>query len=102
VENVSLILILRAIPNGRLGFVSVINGGNVRTNGWDERDYKLWSALGALPSYGRKDRTDHLLSLAEIEALLRKHAEERFAAQKTKPMTDFEARSIIRHSGFSR
>ena len=47
-------------------------------NGWDERDYKLWSALGVLPSYGRKDRTDHLVSLAEVEALLRKQAHERF------------------------
>jgi len=67
----------------------------VQTNGWDERDYRLWSALGVLHSYGRKDRTDHLISLEEVEALLRKHAEERFAAQKAKPMTQFEARSKL-------
>ena len=47
-------------------------------NGWDERDYKLWSALRVLHSYGRKSRTDHIVSLAEVEELLRKHAEERF------------------------
>lgn len=46
-------------------------------NGWDERDYKLWSAIGQLQSYGRKDRTDHLISLAEVEALLLKLAKER-------------------------
>jgi hypothetical protein len=54
----------------------------VLINGWDERDYKLWSALGGLPSYGRKDKTDHLISLAEVEALLRNHAEERFAKNR--------------------
>ena len=53
-------------------------GLNARTRGWDERDYKLWSALGILPSYGRVNRTDHLVSLAEVEALVRKHAEERY------------------------
>ena len=50
-----------------------------RTNGWDARDYKLWSALGVLPSYGRIDQTDHLVSLKQVEDLLRKHAEERYA-----------------------
>jgi hypothetical protein len=52
---------------------------NMRTNGWDERDYKLWSAIGELPSFGRINRTDHLVSLNQVEELLRKHAEERFA-----------------------
>lgn len=56
-------------------------------NGWDERDYKLWSALGVLPSYGRVNRTDHLVSLAEVEALLEKHAEERFNAKHSKIVT---------------
>ena len=53
-----------------------------RTNGWDERDYKLWSAIGVLPSYGRINATDHLISLYQVEELLRKHAEERFAKEK--------------------
>jgi hypothetical protein len=59
-----------------------------RTNGWDERDYKLWSALGTLQSYGRKDRTDHLVSLAEVEQLLRKQAEERYEKEKSKSLQD--------------
>lgn len=48
-------------------------------NGWDARDYKLWSDFGVLQSYGRINRTDHLVSLNEVEALLRKHAEQRFS-----------------------
>lgn len=53
-----------------------------RTLGWDERDYKLWSDLGVLHSYGRINRTDHLVSLHQVEELLRKHAEERYEAQR--------------------
>lgn len=56
---------------------------NIRTNGWDERDYKLWSAIGVLPSYGRVNGTDHLVSLHQVEELIRKHAEERFAKAKS-------------------
>lgn len=59
---------------------------NLKTNGWDERDYKLWSDLGQLPSYGRIDKTDHLVSLNQVEELLRKHAEKRYAA-KRKPQS---------------
>ena len=55
---------------------------NLRTNGWDERDYKLWSALGVLPSYGRMNGVDHLISLHQVEAVIRKHAEDRYAKER--------------------
>jgi len=54
----------------------------MKIKGWDERDYKFGSAIGQLPSYGRIDQTDHLVSLKQVEELLRKHAEERYAKEK--------------------
>lgn len=50
--------------------------------GWDERDYKLWSAIGCLQSYGRLNRTDHLVSLHEVEEVIKQHAEDRYAKEK--------------------
>jgi hypothetical protein len=63
-----------------------VTANNNRTNGWDERDYRLWSALGELPSYGRIDQTDHLVSLKQVEDLLRKHAEIRYDKTKMSEM----------------
>ena len=54
---------------------------NSETTGWDERDYKLWSDLGQLKSYGRLNKIDHMVSLREVEELIRSHAEERFNAK---------------------
>lgn len=66
-----------AISRGRDKEIAMKATGK-RTNGWDERDYKLWSDLGQLPSYGRINRTDHLVSFQQVEDLLRKHAEKRY------------------------
>jgi len=49
-----------------------------RVNGWDERDYKLWSDLQALPSYGLIMPSDHMISFREVVALMEKHAIARF------------------------
>jgi hypothetical protein len=54
---------------------------NLRTNGWDERDYELWSALQCLPSYGLiagGDGSDRMVSRKAVEKLLRIAAEKRF------------------------
>lgn len=63
-------------------------------NGWDARDYKLWSALRQLPSYGliAKDRDNPMLSRKQVEALLEKHAEDRFAALHPEQATEKDQR----------
>lgn len=43
---------------------------------WDERDYKLWSELQQLPSYGLIGNS-HYVSCAEVEKLLVRLAKER-------------------------
>jgi hypothetical protein len=56
------------------------------TKGWDERDYKLWSDIQALPSYGLiapadeafGHRNDRMISLKQVVELLEKHAQRRF------------------------
>ena len=55
----------------------------MRVNGWDERDYKLWSDLQSLPSYGLigDDSDNPLLSRKQVVALLEKHANARFEAE---------------------
>ena len=52
--------------------------GNNRTLGWDERDYKLWSEIRSLPSYGLISGLDPMISLDAVCKVLEKHAEERF------------------------
>jgi hypothetical protein len=49
-----------------------------RTNGWDERDYKLWSDVKTLPSYGLIAFEDKMISMKQVLALLEKHADARF------------------------
>lgn len=51
---------------------------NNRTNGWDERDYRLWSDIRTLPSYGRIAPDDTMISMKQVCALLEQHAEARF------------------------
>lgn len=50
-------------------------------NGWDKRDYELWSAIRQLSSYGliAKDSDNPMLSRKEVLALLESYAEERYA-----------------------
>ena len=54
---------------------------NIRVNGWDERDYSLWSAVQQLPSYGivftssRGD--DVMVSRNSVIELIKKAAEAR-------------------------
>lgn len=43
---------------------------------WDERDYKLWSELQQLPSYGLIGNS-HYVSCSEVEKLLVRLAKER-------------------------
>lgn len=53
---------------------------NIRVNGWDERDYELWSDLMQLPSYGliANDADDPMLSRRQVIALVEKRARERY------------------------
>ena len=50
------------------------------TNGWDERDYKFWSQLQSLPSYGLvAGKGNKLIALNEVEKLLKENGLEQFA-----------------------
>jgi hypothetical protein len=53
-----------------------------RINGWDERDYKLWSEIRSLPSYGlvAGNSDNPMLARKEVLMLLELAAEERFNA----------------------
>jgi len=53
---------------------------NIRINGWDERDYSLWSELQSLPSYGlvAGDSKNPMLARRDVERLLQQAAENRF------------------------
>jgi hypothetical protein len=55
-----------------------------RINGWDERDYKLWSALQSLPHYGlvANQSNNPMLARKDVEQLLEKFAEERFESER--------------------
>ncbi len=50
-------------------------------NGWDKRDYELWSAIQQLTSYGliAGDADNIMISRKETLALLETHAEQRYA-----------------------
>ena len=50
-----------------------------RVYGWDERDYRLWSEIQQLPSYGLIAPNDHAISLAEVVKVMEKQAERRGA-----------------------
>lgn len=50
-----------------------------RSLGWDERDYRLWSEIYVLPSFGLIASNDRMISLAQVRTLLEKHAEARFS-----------------------
>ena len=58
---------------------------NIRTNGWDERDYKLWSEIQSLPSYGLVvGRADNpMLARKDVVRLLEQAAEKRFNEEWT-------------------
>lgn len=48
--------------------------------GWDERDYRLWSELQQLPSYGLNGKgSDCLISRQEVVELMASLAEKRFS-----------------------
>jgi len=51
-----------------------------QVNGWDERDYKLWSAIRTLPSYGlvAGQADNPLLSRKDLVRLLEEAAQKRF------------------------
>jgi hypothetical protein len=51
-----------------------------RINGWDERDYKLWSAIRCLPSYGlvSKNPNNPMLSRKDVLRLIEIAANRRF------------------------
>lgn len=50
--------------------------------GWDGRDYKLWSALQCLPSYGMVAGKDNkLVALNEIIKVIERQAVERQAGK---------------------
>lgn len=52
-----------------------------RINGWDERDYRLWSELRSLPSYGlvAGDSQNPMVARKDVEKLLEAAAEKRVA-----------------------
>lgn len=50
-------------------------------NGWDERDYKLGSAVRTLPSYGLIENGNRMISEKQVLELLERHAEQRFTAR---------------------
>jgi hypothetical protein len=49
-----------------------------RTNGWDERDYKLSAQIKCLPSFGLIAGGDRMISEAQVFQILKNHAEQRF------------------------
>lgn len=50
---------------------------NQKPYGWDGRDYRLWSAIRQLPSFGIKHPNDKLVSLNEVGAVIESHARQR-------------------------
>ena len=56
-------------------------------NGWDERDYELWSKIQSLPSYGLvAGRADNpMISRKEAVRLLEQAAEKRFFDEHAVP-----------------
>ena len=44
---------------------------------WDERDYKLWSDIQQLPSFGRLANDDRMISLKDVGDVLEAHATKR-------------------------
>ncbi len=56
---------------------------NLLVCGWDERDYRLWSQLRQLPSYGlvAADTDNPMIALNDAIALLERNAEQRFEAE---------------------
>lgn len=48
-------------------------------NGWDRRDYELWSAIQQLSSYGLIAGDERMISRKQVLALLETHAEIRYA-----------------------
>lgn len=56
---------------------------NLRVNGWDERDYLLWSQLHNLNHYGlvAADERNPMISLRDVTKLLERNAESRFEAE---------------------
>lgn len=57
---------------------------NLRTNGWDTRDYELWSQLHGLKSYSLVAGSDRnpMIALADVVSLLRMNAEKRFKTER--------------------
>jgi hypothetical protein len=51
-----------------------------KINGWDERDYKLWSEIQSLPSYGLvAGRADNpMLARKDVVRILEEAAKRRF------------------------
>lgn len=52
-----------------------------RVNGWDERDYKLWSEIQSLPSFGlvAGQADNPMLSRKDVVRILEQAAEKRFS-----------------------
>ena len=57
---------------------------NIRTNDWDERDYKLWSEIQSLPSYGlvAGQADNPMLARKDVVRLLEEAAEKRVSKPK--------------------
>jgi hypothetical protein len=56
-------------------------GGEMsRINGWDERDYRLWSEIRSLPNYGlvAGEKDNPMLARKDVEKLLEEAAKNRF------------------------
>jgi 2-C-methyl-D-erythritol 4-phosphate cytidylyltransferase len=71
---------------------------NIRINGWDERDYRLWSGLQSLPSYGivAGDSMNPMLARKDVERLLEKAAEKRFSPCAAQPAgTPEQVRELV-------
>jgi hypothetical protein len=51
--------------------------------GWDERDYRLWSKIQCLPSYGLLPHGDRMISRTAVVLLLEEAAKAR--VQKSPP-----------------
>lgn len=51
-----------------------------RVNGWDQRDYELWSALRRLPSYGliSGNLDDPMVSLKDAIECIERQARKRY------------------------
>lgn len=51
--------------------------------GWDERDYRLWSEIQQLPSYGLHCPNDHMISLNDVVRVMEEQASLRLSQQIT-------------------